>query len=113
MGEGKDSPGEDTGQAADGQHPVESVDLSLLACRDNVADQSHRRGRDDRYQGSARTVDVAENLGGLSHVRQGSQSAAGAVDGRVAHGQHGDEDDGVHDGGDGLDAGVSDGDNER
>jgi len=106
-------PVEDAAEPADGHHPRERLVARLRAGGYDVRDEAEHGREEDGHQRSAGSVDVAEDLGRLATVRESSDRAGGAVDGRVADAEHGDENDCVHDGGDHADARISDRNHKR
>lgn len=105
------APGEEAGEAADGDEPVK--DFALLLEVDEVREQAHGEGEEHGDERAALAVDVGEQLGGVGLLGEGGERARGAEDGGVADGDDGEEDDGVHDAGeDGVAHGL-DGDDKR
>ena len=102
-------PGDDGGEAGDGEHPVERLGPRGWASGDDEAEQSGGRSENDGEKRLAGDVDISEDFGGLAAIGEGS---GGAVDGTVAHRKHSDENHGIHDGRDGSDLGVFHGDDE-
>lgn len=95
VAEANGRPCEDGGEAGDGEQPVEHA--RLLPEVGQEGKEAEEGGDEDGDEGPAASVDVAEDSGGLLEVGEGSEGSRGAKDGRVADGQDGDEDDGVHD----------------
>jgi len=106
------APGEDGREPAEGDEPVEHVDLDAGFAGCGEGEGAEERGGEDCDEGPAFAVDVAEDGGGLALFGEGGERAAAAVDAAVADAEDGDEDDDVHDAGEGFDAGVLDADYE-
>lgn len=83
----------------------------VAGCYDE-AEQAESGGDEDRDEWATGAVDVAEGLGRLALLGEGGEGAAAGVDGGVADGEDGDEDDGVHDAGQTADGRITDGDDE-
>lgn len=110
VAEADGAPGEDGRKARYGQEPVE--DRVLLLEVGEVGQQAESASHHDGNKGPSPLVDVAENLRGLAEIGEGGEGSRGTEDGRVADGQDGDEDDGVHHRGEDVDAGRLDGNDE-
>lgn len=91
------APGEEAGEAADGNEPVK--DFALVLEVDEISEQAYGEGEEDGCEGAALAVDVGEDLGRVRLLCQRSESARCAKDGGVADADDGNEDDGVHDAG--------------
>lgn len=104
------APDEEVGQPGQRQQPVEHG-----GARGGLVDEGEEAEEDledHGGQGAAALVDVGET--GRRHAVGGQrlEGAGAAEGGRVGDGEHGDADDGVHDGGQGADAREADGDDE-
>ena len=64
VGEADGAPGENGGEAGEGEHPVEGV--FLLVAGGEVGEETDGGGEDDGEDGTAFAIDVAEEGGGLS-----------------------------------------------
>lgn len=110
VGEADGGPGEQRREGGDGEQPVE--DRFFLLDVGEIGEEAEHAGANDGHERAASAVDVGEPTRGLALVGKSGDGAAGAEDGRVAHGHDGNEDDAVHDAGKDLDARVLDGDDE-
>ena len=110
VGQADGAPGEDGGEAAEGEHPGEGV--VLFGGSGEVGEEAEAGGEEDGHERTAALVDVGEDPRRLVLLGEGGKGAGGAVDGGVADREDGDHDDDVHDRVQALDAGVEDGDDE-
>lgn len=100
-------PREDGREARRRRQPLK--DNLLLPEVRQVRQEAHDRGHGDGHERAALAVHVAEYARGLAQVGERGQRARRPEDGRVAHGEDGDEDDAVHDGRQDLDSRVLNG----
>ena len=101
-------PGDNGGEARDGEHPIERFSTGVGAGSNDETQQADKTGKADSDQGPTRLINVSEDLRRLATICESGDGARGAVDGRVANGQYSDENYGVHDAGYGGDLGVLD-----
>lgn len=104
------APDEEVGDTGQSQQPGEDG----LALRGLVYEgqEGERDLQGDTPDRTALLVDVCEELGGHLVLCQSLDGTAGSVGGRVGDTEHGEGDDGVHDGGQAADTGLLDRDDE-
>jgi len=110
VGEADTAPCEDGTETRKGQHPVESV--GLLARTSKESEKSENGSNADGNYGTTLTVNVSENLGGLTLVGECGKSTRGTVNRGVSDRQNSNQNHSVHDRRKPIDAGVLDGNNE-
>lgn len=103
-------PDQDEGKTSEGEEPSE--DVTALGREANVSQETKGKLDDDAPERAALLVDVGEELGGHVALGHGLHAAGRAVGARVGDAKNGDGDDGVEDGGQDLDLGVLDGEDE-
>lgn len=110
VSEADGAPGEDGRETGDGHHP--SKGNSLLVRGSQEAEQTEGGGDADGPERATLAVDVGQEAGSLTLLGKGGEGTRGTIDGGVTDRQHGNHDDDVHDGGQTLDTGIFDGNDE-
>lgn len=111
MAEADAAPGEERGEPANGDEPVK--DFALLLEVDEVGEEADGEGDEHGDEGPPLAVNVGENLGGVGLLCEGGEGTRRAEHGRVADGDDGEENDGVHDTGEDCGAHALNGNDKR
>lgn len=110
VSEADGAPGEDGRETGDSHHPCEGD--SLLVRGSQEAKQTDDGGDKNRPERTTLAVDVGEEARSLALLGESSKGTRRTVDGGVTDGEHRNHDDDVHDGGQTLDSGVLNGNDE-
>lgn len=94
MGKADGAPSEQSRQTGDGKKPVE--DNGTGGIQADVGNEAEQDEEDDRGQGTARLVDVGEELGSIALLSQSGQGSGSTIHTRDTNGQDGGENDEVH-----------------
>lgn len=94
VGKADRAPGEESGQAGNGKKPVK--DNGTGGIQADIGDEAEQDEEDDGGQGTARLVDVGEELGSIALLSQSGQGSGSTIHTRDTDGQDGGENDEVH-----------------
>lgn len=98
------APSEESGQTGDGKEPVK--DNGTGSVQADVGDEAEQDEGNDGRQGTARLVNVGEELGSIALLSESSQGSGSTVNTRHTDGQDGHENDEVHEVVEALEASI-------
>lgn len=104
VGQADGTPGEQGGETRKSKEPVE--DDGTLSVQVDIGEGTKENDDADGGEGATTSVNVAEELGSIALLGQGSQSSGTTVHGRNTNGQDGDEDYNVHEVIEALETGI-------
>jgi hypothetical protein len=111
VGQADRSPGEEGSEARERKEPAEHN--VALGVKSDIGESTAEKVDDDRGERATRLVNIAEDLGSIALLSEGSESSGTTVDARYTDGQHGDENDNVDEMVEAVQAGILYGKHER
>lgn len=94
MGQADGTPGEEGGKTRQGEEPVEDNDTG--SAQVDVGEGTESANEEHGDERAAGTVDVGEDLGGITLLGKGSEGTGTTIDGGNTDGKDGDQDNDVH-----------------